>query len=97
MMHLKVIGVGFPRTGTASLKGALEKIGFGPCYHMFEVFAHPEHIPLWQSVVDGNLADLEPILAGYVSSCDDPTSAFYEVQMQANPAAKVILTVRDPE
>jgi hypothetical protein len=96
-MPLKVIGAGFGRTGTASLKTALEMLGFGPCYHMMEVFQHPEHVPLWQSVVDGNLADLDPILAGYNSTCDWPTCSYYEAQMQANPDAKIILTVRDPE
>src|SRR4051812_1394462 len=96
-MSIKVIGAGFGRTGTASLKDALEMIGFGPCYHMREVFENAEHIPLWQSVVDGNLSDLEPILANYNSTCDWPTCSFYEAQMQANPDAKVLLTVRDPE
>src|SRR5689334_16327222 len=39
-MTLKVIGAGFGRTGTMSLKLALEQLGFGPCYHMIEVFKH---------------------------------------------------------
>ena len=34
---LRVIGAGCGRTGTASLKRALEILGFGPCYHMYEV------------------------------------------------------------
>ena len=46
-MNLEVIGAGFGRTGTMSLKVALEELGFGPCYHMREVFEHPEHIELW--------------------------------------------------
>jgi Sulfotransferase domain len=40
---VRVIGSGFGRTGTASLKAALETLGSGPCYHMIEVFRHPEH------------------------------------------------------
>ena len=41
-MGLKVIGAGLGRTGTASLKVALEQLGFGPCYHMGEVFPQAE-------------------------------------------------------
>ncbi len=48
-MSLKVIGAGFGRTGTMSLKLALEQLGFNKCYHMFEVMEHPEHIPVWAS------------------------------------------------
>ena len=40
---MRVIGAGFGRTGTMSLKVALETLGFGPCYHMIEVFRRPEH------------------------------------------------------
>src|SRR4051794_9317995 len=96
-MSLKVIGAGFGRTGTASLKGALDMIGFGPCYHMIEVFDHPEHIALWHAALDGTLLSWELILRNYVSSCDWPAASFYERLMRANPDAKVILTVRDPE
>jgi len=96
-MSLKVIGAGFGRTGTASLKDALDMIGFGPCYHMREVFEHPEHIPYWQAAVDGTLESWEPILAGYNSSCDWPACSYYEELMVLNPDAKVLLTVRDPE
>ncbi len=96
-MPLKVIGAGFGRTGTASLKAALDMIGFGPCYHMREVFEHPDHIAYWQAAVDDRLDRWEPILAGYESTCDWPACAFYEPLLALNPDAKVILTVRDPE
>jgi Sulfotransferase domain len=52
-MSLAVIGPGFGRTGTMSLKHALEQLGFGPCHHMEEVFAHPEQVPHWQAVAAG--------------------------------------------
>ena len=96
-MALKVIGTGFGRTGTASLKDALDMIGFGPCYHMREVFENADHIPYWQAAVDGTLPDWEPIMGNYASSCDWPACSFYETLMQANPDAKVLHTVRDPE
>ena len=41
---MKVVGARFGRTGTMSLKVALEELGFGPCYHMIELFEHPEHL-----------------------------------------------------
>jgi Sulfotransferase domain len=56
-MDLEVIGAGFGRTGTMSLKVALEELGFGPCYHMREVFEHPEHIELWEAAMQGKPVD----------------------------------------
>jgi hypothetical protein len=95
-MSLKVIGAGFGRTGTMSLKLALEQLGFGPCHHMVEVFAHPETIPLWTDAADGR-ADWEAIFQGYVSAVDWPTATFYKELADLYPDAKVILTERDPE
>jgi hypothetical protein len=94
---LRVIGAGFGRTGTLSLKAALEQLGLGPAYHMAEVFAHPEHVPFWQAVGEGQLAEWDKIFAGYQSAVDWPASAFYRELMETYPDAKVILTVRDPE
>jgi len=56
-MTLRIIGAGFGRTGTSSLKMALEQLGFAPCYHMFEVAAHPEHVPLWLAAHCGERID----------------------------------------
>ena len=94
---MEVVGAGFGRTGTLSLKTALEELGFGPCYHMVEVFAHPEHAPLWEAAWRGDLVDWEEILEGYEAAVDWPACAFYEQLMERYPDAKVILTVRDPE
>jgi hypothetical protein len=52
-VRLEVIGAGFGRTGTMSLKVALETLGFGPCYHMTEVFANPENVELWEAAARG--------------------------------------------
>jgi len=95
-MTLKVIGEGYGRTGTMSLKLALEQLGFGPCHHMVEVFAHPESIPLWSDAADGK-ADWDAIFQGYVSAVDWPTATFYKELADKYPDAKVILTERDPE
>ncbi len=93
---LKIIGAGFGRTGTLSLKAALEELGFGPCYHMVEVFSHPEDIPRWQAA-RGESIDWDELFEGYQATVDWPGCAFYEALMQTYPDAKVLLTVRDPE
>ena len=94
---MKVIGAGFGRTGTLSLKGALETLGFGPCYHMTEVFAHPEHAPLWTAAANGSNVDWNAIFEAYESTVDWPSAALYARLIEAFPDAPVILTVRDPD
>ena len=49
---MRVIGAGFGRTGTTSLKAALEELGFGPSYTLGEVFRKPEHVRLWEAAAD---------------------------------------------
>ena len=94
-MTLSVIGAGLGRTGTLSLKLALEQIGLGPCYHMKEVLEHPADVAVWQRAADGEPVDWEGLFAGYRSAVDFPAAAFYADLAEAYPAAKVILTVRD--
>ncbi len=94
---LKIIGAGFGRTGTLSLKNALEQLGFAPCYHMTELFSHPGADELWEAVSRGIPVDWDDIFKGYQASVDWPACAVYKELMQAYPAAKVLLTVRDPE
>jgi hypothetical protein len=96
-MTLDVIGAGFGRTGTMSLKVALEELGFGPCYHMSEVFARPEHVELWRAAAQGKEVDWEQIFGGYRATVDWPACSFYGELMEKYPDAKVILTVRDPQ
>lgn len=94
---MKVIGAGFGRTGTSSVKVALELLGFGPCYHMSEVFEHPHHIPTWQAAADGQPVDWKAILAEFNAAVDWPACNYYQELMAVYPDAKVLLTVRDPE
>ena len=94
---MKAIGAGFGRTGTMSLKVALEELGFGPCYHMTEVFEHPEHVPLWEAAVRGEPVDWEKIFGSYQAAVDWPAAAFYRELMKVYPDAKVLLSIRDPE
>jgi hypothetical protein len=96
-MTLAVIGAGFGRTGTASLKSALERLGCGPCYHMFEVVAHPEHARFWQRAADGAALDWDELLAPYRAAVDWPACRFYRELAEHYPEAKVVLTLRDPD
>jgi Sulfotransferase domain len=93
---MRVIGAGFGRTGTMSLKAALEQLGFGPCYHMIDLIEHPERAPLWQAAVDGRSVDWDAVFAGYHSTVDWPGTAFYRQLADRYPESKVVLTVRDP-
>jgi hypothetical protein len=95
-MTLKVIGAGFGRTGTSSLKQALEDLGFGPCHHMTEVIAHPQQVPVWEAAMNGEPVEWEDVFHAYQSAVDWPSAAFYEPLMERYPDARVILTVRDP-
>ena len=94
---MKVIGAGFGRTGTTSLKAALEELGFGPSYSLTEVFAHPEHVEFWEAARLGDEVDWEDFFEGYGVAVDWPPCSFYADLMQAFPEAPVILTIRDPE
>ena len=96
-MALKVIGAGFGRTGTLSLKTALEKLGFGKCYHMVEILKKFHHMKQWAEILRGGKAEWETLFSGYQSAVDWPVAAYYRDLMDAYPDAKVILTVRDPE
>jgi hypothetical protein len=93
----RVVGAGFGRTGTASLKRALELLGFGPCHHMEEVIRHPAEVPTWEAAARGEPVDWRAFLRGWGSTVDFPSSYYYRDLAAAFPDAKVILTVRDPD
>jgi hypothetical protein len=96
-MDLEVIGAGFGRTGTLSLKLALEELGLGPCYHMVETIAHPEHDALWLALAKGETTDWRPILESYASTVDWPGVMIWKELAAAYPDAKIVLTVRNPQ
>lgn len=93
-MDLAVIGSGFGRTGTMSLKNALERLGFGPCHHMEEVFGNPAQVPHWQAVAAGRPVDWNQVFAGYRSQVDWPGAHVWRELAAACPAAKVLHSVR---
>jgi hypothetical protein len=93
---MRVIGAGFGRTGTSSLKRALEQLGFGPCHHMEEVIKHPRELSTWARAAQGETIDWKTFMRPWGSSCDFPSSLYYRELMEVFPDAKVVLTVRDP-
>jgi hypothetical protein len=96
-MPLQVIGAGLGRTGTMSLKLALEALGFGPCFHMVEIFRQPRLAALWECAAKGEPMDWEDVFRGFSATVDWPSCNFYRELANAYPAAKVILTLRDPD
>ena len=96
-MPLDIIGPGFGRTGTYSLKIALEHLGRGPCHHMFEVRDHPEQLPAWQAAARGEPVRWDLVFQGYRAQVDWPGARYWRELVHHYPGAKVILTVRDPD
>lgn len=96
-MTLKVIGAGFGRTGTNTLREVLNSLGFGPCYHMYEVIPHPDRIAAWQVIAEGGTPDWDVLFEGYNSAVDWPAARFWRELSEHFPDAKIILSERDPE
>jgi hypothetical protein len=95
---LRVVGPGLGRTGTYSLKLALERLLGGRCHHMAEVLADPErHLALWGPVLRGEEADWNEVFAGYVAQVDFPGAAFWREICGAFPEALVVLSTRPAE
>ena len=96
-MTLAVIGAGFGRTGTESMKRALEALGLGPCHHMIEVLKDPRQQEQWRDVAGGAAPDWDTIFHGYGAAVDWPSAYFWRELSAHYPDAKVLLTVRDAE
>ena len=94
---LCVIGAGFGRTSTNSLKLALEILYDAPCYHMKEVAPNgTKHMMYWDKMADGlvdepNFSEVD-FGTKYRCSVDFPASPHWKQQLKAFPDAKVILT-----
>jgi hypothetical protein len=93
---VKVIGVGLARTGTVSLKAAVERLGFSPCFHSRYVLDHSERLPLWNAAARGESVDWGTLFEGYESSMGWPGAGFWRQLLEHYPDAKAILTERDP-
>ena len=93
-MALAVFGAGFGRTGTTSIKLALEQLGFGPCHHMSDVFKNEAELPTWRDAADGKPIDWRSAFAGWRSAMDWPSTHYWREIARAWPDAKVLLPVR---
>lgn len=96
-MALSVIGAGFGRTGTSSLKSALEQLGFGPCCHTSDERHFRSGTDFWQRVFNRETVDWDEFFDGYRSTVDSPSCRFYLELAEKYPSAKVILTLRKSE
>lgn len=96
-MPLKVIGTGFGRTGTDSMREALDILGFGPCHHMFAVNRDETQKQRWRALAKGAAPDWEHLFEGYASCVDWPSAFYWRELIEAYPEARVLLTYRSPE
>jgi hypothetical protein len=96
-MEVEVVGAGVGRTGTHSLKLALEQLLGAPCHHMVEVLGNPGQVPAWIDAIEGRPVDWLAILGDYGAIVDWPGGSFWPEITEANPDALVLLSVRDPE
>ncbi|MBU6283788.1 sulfotransferase family protein [bacterium] len=93
-MALRIIGAGVGRTGTNSLKLALERLTGGRCYHMVEVFAHPEHVPPWRASFEGRDPDWAKLFEGFTATVDWPAAGRWRSLATAWPDAPILLSTR---
>lgn len=93
-MSLQIVGAGLGRTGTHSLKLALQTLLGEPCYHM-DVVGAEDHIDLWRRAAEGDEPDWHDVFAGYAAAVDWPMAAFWESIGAAFPDAKVLLSTRE--
>ena len=96
MSGLRVIGAGFGRTGTLSLRRALDDLGYGPTYHGEDVLWHWTHVRKWQHYAATGTIDWDELFAGYGAAVDFPVSCAWRDLAAHYPEAKVVLSVRDP-
>jgi hypothetical protein len=98
-MPLKVIGAGMGRTGTTSLKAALEMLGFAPCCHFYNFLEAEVQslVPVWGELIDGTSKDWERVYSNFKAAVDCPAWFYYRELAAFYPESKVILTVRDAD
>ncbi|KAJ7106865.1 P-loop containing nucleoside triphosphate hydrolase protein [Mycena crocata] len=103
---LRVLSLGFCRTGTSSLRSALDILGYKNPHHMFAVLEDPAQIDLWMAAINAKfLRQGTPYgrkewdsLVGHCEALTDCPSILFAKELIATyPEAKVILTLRDPD
>jgi hypothetical protein len=94
-MTLRVVGAGLGRTGTHSLKLALEQLLDGPCYHMSELIGREDDTAVWAAATRGEDVDWARFLSDFAATVDWPACAFWEPIAAAHPDAVVLLSMRE--
>ncbi|MCB0461256.1 MAG: sulfotransferase [Flavobacteriaceae bacterium] len=94
-MSIKIIGAGFPRTGTTTLKKALETLGYKDTYHFKDLIANPKKLKHWKELEENGNTNFEQLFDGFQATVDFPGYPYYKILMEKYPDAKVILTKRD--
>ncbi|KAJ7161892.1 P-loop containing nucleoside triphosphate hydrolase protein [Mycena crocata] len=103
---MKVLVLGFCRTGTASMRKALETLGYNDTHHMQAVLVNPLEVDMWTEAVKAKFSGVgkpygreewDELLGHCQAVTDLPAIMFSEELIAAYPDAKVILTNRDPE
>jgi hypothetical protein len=97
MPEIRVVGAGLGRTGTFSLKLALERLLGAPCYHMKEVFERPADVPLWHAAARREAVDFHKMFEGFAAVVDWPAAAFWPELSAAFPDALLVLSLRDAD
>jgi hypothetical protein len=93
-MGLRVVGAGLGRTGTSSLKSALELLLGGRCYHMYEVRERPEDVPRWERALAGEPPEWDEVFGEFEATVDWPAASFWPELTAAYPDAPVLLSQR---
>ena len=93
-MSLQVIGSGFGRTGTMSMKEGLGVLGLGPCHHMLEVMENPLQLAHWKAIRAGEPVNWSEVFESYNSQVDWPGAHVWHETSIAFPDARIIHTER---
>jgi hypothetical protein len=94
---MALIGAALPRTGTMSVKRALERLGAGRCYHMHDAALNAGHVEVWLAACEGKMPDWQSLLVGYSATLDVPACLYWKRLAGFFPDARVLLLRRDPE
>ena len=93
-MSIKIIGAGFPRTGTNTLKQSLEMLGYSKTYHMKELLMNPKNLHYWLTLEQTGTTNWDELYDGFEATVDFPAYPWYKEHLKQYPDAKIILTVR---
>ena len=94
---MRVICAGWGRTGTRSLKYALQTLLKQPAYHMQNILLSKRDAKLWYDIIFNKPKKInwDAIYNGYGACLDFPSCNYYKELMKEYPDAKVILSIRD--